>query len=110
MLTHGGAMTRIHHGWFAPVATIAVFAGASGACSSGTASRATAANAGPRADLILTNARVYALAWGEPATDGTPAAGAPHGPGGWTPDAQAVAIRGSRIVFVGSNEGAGEWR
>lgn len=67
-------------------------------------------DASPRADLILTNARVYTLAWGEPAGDGAPAADAPHGPGGWSPDAQAVAIRGGRIVFVGSSEGAARWR
>lgn len=70
----------------------------------------TPANASPRADLILTNARVYTFAWGEPAADGTPAANAPYGPAGWTPDAQAVAIRGGRIVFVGSNDAAAEWR
>src|SRR5213078_1728357 len=69
-----------------------------------------AANSGPRAELILINARVYTFAWGEPAADGAPAANAPHGPAGWTPDAQAVAIRGGRIVFVGSTEGAAAWR
>jgi hypothetical protein len=57
----------------------------------------------PRADLTLVKARVYTLAWNEPAADGTPAASAPHQPASWTPDAQAVAIRGGRIVFVGSN-------
>ncbi|MBT8081686.1 MAG: hypothetical protein KJO56_04590, partial [Gammaproteobacteria bacterium] len=30
------------------------------------------------ADLILTNARVYTLDWGEPRPDGTPAPDAPH--------------------------------
>lgn len=56
------------------------------------------------------NARVYTLAWSEPAADGTPAASAPHGPAGWTPDAQAVVIGGDRILFVGSNDAAGAWR
>ena len=97
----------------AALALLLVAGMSSGGCSRGrSASRAepVAASAEPRADLILTNARVYTLAWGEPASDGTPAAGAPHGPAGWTPDAQAVAIRGSRIVFVGSNEAAAAWR
>jgi predicted amidohydrolase YtcJ len=93
------------------IASVSVAALLCGACSSGrTAPRADFANAGARADLILTNAKVYSFAWGEPDGDGTPAADAPHGPAGWTPDAQAVAIRGSRIVFVGSNEAAAEWR
>jgi predicted amidohydrolase YtcJ len=85
----------------------------SGACSGHRASpraEPVRAAASARADLILTNARVYTFAWGEPAIDGTPAANAPHGAAGWTPDAQAVAIRGGRIVFVGSNEAAAEWR
>src|SRR5262249_119079 len=83
------------------------------ACSSPhTASRTDPipANASSRADLILTNARVYTLAWGEPTADGAPAANAPHGPAGWMPAAQAVAIRGSRIVFVGSNDATAAWR
>lgn len=107
---------RFPSGWRAPVPTrmIVLVAGlASGACSSPRTpphADPIATHAGPRADLILTNARVYTLAWGEPAADGTPAANAPHGPAGWTPDAQAVAIRGSRIVFVGSNEAAAGWR
>jgi hypothetical protein len=91
--------------WFAPVATVVLLltaAGSSTACSG----RPTV----PRADLILVNARVYTLAWSEPAADGTPAANAPHGPAGWTPDAQAVAIGSGRILFVGSNDAAGQWR
>jgi predicted amidohydrolase YtcJ len=110
-------MSSTRRRWLAPVPTdvlLLVVAGVSfGACSGHRpAPRAdpSVASAGPRADLILTNARVYTFAWGEPAGDGTPAADAPHGPGGWTPDAQAVAIRGSRIVFVGSNDAAAEWR
>jgi len=99
-------MTRARRRWLAPVPTAAVWllVAGLGACT-GSVRRTE-----PRADLILTNARVYTLAWGEPATDGTPAAGAPHGPAGWTPDAQAVAIQGGRIVFVGSNAAAARWR
>src|SRR5262245_23015346 len=55
------------------------------------------------ADLLLVNGRVYTLAWDDPAPDGTPAANAPRTTaGGLRPDAEAVAIRGERIVFVGS--------
>lgn len=102
--------------WLAPVPAIVLLLVAglsSGACSgrrAGPRADLIPANASPRADLILTNARVYTLAWDEPAGDGTPAANAPHGPDGWTPDAQAVAIRGSRIVFVGANDAAAAWR
>ena len=59
------------------------------------------------ADLIITNAAVYTLSWPEPTVDGSPSARAPHNAArGWHPDAQAVAARGGRIVFVGSNAGA----
>ena len=58
------------------------------------------------ADLILTDARVYTLRWGEPALDGKPAPDAPHTNGKWHPDAAAVAIRGGKIVYVGSDKGA----
>jgi predicted amidohydrolase YtcJ len=54
------------------------------------------------ADLLLVNGRVYTLAWDDPAADGTPAANAPRTAAGFRPDAEAVAIRGERIVFVGS--------
>ena len=95
-----------------PISIVAPVLLVAGACASPAASphEASAARAGPRAELILMNARVYTLAWGEPAGDGAPAANAPHGPAGWAPDAQAVAIRGGRIVFVGSNEAVEEWR
>ena len=61
---------------------------------------------GPRsADLLLTNARVYSLAWSEPGLDGAPALDAPYSVlEGWRPDAEAVAVRAGRIVFVGSVE------
>ena len=54
------------------------------------------------ASLILINARVYTLDWDEPAADGTTMPGAPRDPGGWYPDAQAIAIQGGEILFVGS--------
>jgi hypothetical protein len=56
------------------------------------------------ADLILINGRVYTYAWDDPAPDGTPAANAPYHDGKWHPDAEAVAVKGNRIVFAGSNK------
>ena len=53
------------------------------------------------ADLILTNARVYTLDWGEPGPDGTLAPDAPRSESGWQPDAEAVATRDGEILFVG---------
>lgn len=61
--------------------------------------------AGP-ADLLLINARVYTLAWDDPAGDGALAENAPRDAGAWHPDAQAVAIRDDTIVFVGSSANA----
>lgn len=59
------------------------------------------------ADLILTNAHAYTLAWDDPSREGVPAAGAPYdSSGGWHHDATAVAVRGGRIVYVGSDSGA----
>jgi len=63
--------------------------------------------AGPEpADLLLIDARVYSFAWPDPGADGTPNTAAPFEDGQWHPDAQAVAVRGDRIVFVGDAEGA----
>jgi len=62
------------------------------------------------ASLVLTNARVYTLRWDEPALDGTASAGAPRDDGGWHPDAEAIAIQGGDILFVGSNEDALAYR
>ena len=70
------------------------------------ASPSTAKAAAAGADLILIDARVYTLRWGEPALDGKPAPDAPHTNGKWHPDAAAVAIRGGKIVYVGSDKGA----
>ena len=62
------------------------------------------------ASLILVNGRVYTLDWSEPGLDGTVMPGAPRDAGGWHPDAQAVAIRGGDILFVGSNVDAAQFR
>ena len=68
--------------------------------------QATAKAAPGGADLILTDAHVYTLRWGEPARDGKPAPDAPTTNGKWHPDATAMAIRGGKIVYVGSDKGA----
>ncbi len=61
------------------------------------------------ADLILTNARVYTLAWPDPRLDGSSSAAAPYRDG-WQPDAEAVAIGDGKILFVGSHRDAANWR
>jgi predicted amidohydrolase YtcJ len=60
------------------------------------------APAGEVADLLLTGAKVYTFTWDEPAVDGSTAKNAPRQTTGWRPDAEAVAIKGDRILFVGS--------
>ena len=62
------------------------------------------------ADLILTNGRVYTYTWDDPAPDGTPDSNAPYKEGLWHPDAEAVATRNGKIVFVGSNQDAETFR
>ena len=78
------------------------------ACPLATAAPAAAQPA--PADLLLVNGRVYTLAWGEPSLDGAPAADAPRSAGGYGPDAEAIAIRGGRIVFVGGGAEARAYR
>ena len=62
------------------------------------------------ADLILLNGKIYTFAWDEPATDGTPAKNAPYSQTGWKPDAEAIAVMGDKIVFVGSAKEAERYR
>ncbi|MEL6614874.1 MAG: amidohydrolase [Bacteroidota bacterium] len=57
----------------------------------------------PAPSLILHGARVYTLAWPDPALDGTPAPEAPVNGERWTPEASGVAIRDGHIVRVGSD-------
>ncbi len=72
---------------------------------------AAAPGEGPEpADLIIDGGRVYTLVWGEPGADGEPAMDAPRDADGWHPDAEAVAIRDRRIVFVGSSAEAAAFR
>jgi predicted amidohydrolase YtcJ len=62
------------------------------------------------ADLVLVNARVYTLRWAPPDAEGRPAPGAPHDGRSWHPDAEAIAVRAGRIVFVGSTVDAERYR
>jgi predicted amidohydrolase YtcJ len=70
---------------------------------------------GPRetneaADILLRNGRVYTLAWGEPWSNGEPAPDAPRDDSGWHPDAEAIAIKGDKIIFVGKDRDAEKLR
>jgi predicted amidohydrolase YtcJ len=83
-------MRKLSKGIPATLPTLLVLA----ACSSGP----------PPADLVLTNGGVYTLNWSEPDAEGTPSVDAPFDAAtGWHPDAEAVAVRDGRIVFVGTN-------
>src|SRR5262249_40450975 len=62
------------------------------------------------ADVLLTGRKGYTFPWDDPATDGAPAKNAPYSSAGWKPDAEAIAVRGSRIVFVGSSRDAEKYR
>ena len=70
------------------------------ACEAG---HGTSSDAPVDADLVLTNARVYSLAWGDPDPEGAPAPDAPVADGMWTPDAEAIAIKDGVIVGVGTS-------
>jgi len=85
-------------------ALTALFALTAGCSEAPDSSPADAAVAGPVADIVLTNARVYTFSWGEPSGDGTLAEDAPHSEAGWTPDAEAIAISGEEILAVGTAE------
>ena len=73
---------------------------------------AAVARASPElpADLLLLNGRVYTLSWDDPAPDGAPAANAPRSHAEFRPDAEALALRGDRIVFVGTSRQAEAFR
>ncbi len=62
------------------------------------------------ADTLLVNGRVYTFTWDGPSNDGAPAANTPHSAEGWKPDAEAIAVRGERIVFAGSSSDAEKYR
>lgn len=58
------------------------------------------------ADLMLVNARVYTLDWDDPSGDGSLHEDAPNDGRNWHPDADAVVIKGDRILFVGKTADA----
>src|SRR5262245_48191997 len=62
------------------------------------------------ADILLTGGKVYTFNWDDPSTDGEPAKNAPHSSGVWKPDAEAVAVRGSQVIFAGSLRDAEKYR
>ena len=55
----------------------------------------------PDSRIIITNAKVYTLSWGEPDLEGNPHSSAPFSDGKWTPDAEAIVIEGNSILYVG---------
>jgi predicted amidohydrolase YtcJ len=61
------------------------------------------------ADLIVTGGRVYTLSWDDPAPDGAPAPSAPRAADGWRPDAEAVAVKDGKILYVGAAEEAARY-
>lgn len=56
--------------------------------------------------IIITNANVYTLSWPDPDMEGNPHASAPFENGKWTPDAEAIVIKGNSILYVGDKETA----
>jgi predicted amidohydrolase YtcJ len=62
------------------------------------------------ADILFTGGKVYTFNWDDPATDGAPSKNAPYSSGVWKPDAEAIAVRGSRIIFAGSSRDAEKYR
>lgn len=62
------------------------------------------------ADIIISNANVYTLNWDDPSKDGIPAENAPFKNDTWSYDAQAIAIKGNKIIYVGSNEEAMDYQ
>ena len=67
---------------------------------------APAAETTRAADIILTNARVYTMTWPDPWPLGGISSAAPLDTDGWRPDAEAVALNGGEIIYVGDAEGA----
>ena len=53
------------------------------------------------ADIILTNAHIYSLAWSDPDSEGVPSPDAPFVDGGWIAQSGAIAIGGGTILASG---------
>ena len=56
------------------------------------------------ADIIYVNAKVYTMSWEDPDMNGNPSPTALIMDEKYVPDAQAIAIKGNRIIAVGSND------
>ena len=55
----------------------------------------------PAADILFTGGKVYTFNWPDPDIDGHPSSQAPRDSNGWKPDADTIAVRGDRVIFVG---------
>ena len=53
---------------------------------------------------------MYTLNWDEPGLDGSVMPNAPHDESGWHPDAEAIAVQGGEVLFVGSSDDAMEFK
>lgn len=62
------------------------------------------------ADLILENGKVYSMSWSAPSIEGVPASDAPYANGQWSPDAEAIAIKGGTILALGSTSEMSEYK
>lgn len=62
------------------------------------------------ADMILFNAKVYSLNWGEPDIQGLPAKDAPIKSNLWHPDASTIVVGAGKILFVGEHSEALKWQ
>ncbi len=62
------------------------------------------------ADTLIMNAKVYTLSWNDPDLEGVPASNAPYSNEKWTFDAEAIGIKGNKIIFVGSESDAEDFQ
>ena len=76
------------------------------ACSESSKAPSQIPAASVTADIIFINTNVYTLDWDEPALDGAPAANAPFNNHQWQADAEAIAIKDGKILYVGEQSEA----
>ncbi len=62
------------------------------------------------ADLIIKNANVYTLNWSDPDKNGNPAKDAPIKNNQYQFDAEAIAIKNGKILYVGTNDLINKYR
>ena len=58
-------------------------------------------NVSKKAEIILTNAKIYTLSWPEPSLDGVPSKNAPFMQNRWHHDAESIAILDGKILGIG---------